>query len=176
MKQLIKNKLRALITWLFAEEIVRNLQIHTDLTKLITDLTKLIDENYKKLDNVKTRLDVINTRMAAKDIAIKDLRHLQTQIVEIQSIADRKHKVLTKVLGDMHVSMDVNEPRHHKSCNSWAVISIEGEAYDYIRFMPFGTSELRVLQDFLKNFNRYNVDAGPHNAYAKGEKERQIIF
>jgi hypothetical protein len=67
-----------------------------------------------------------------------------------------KEKKLDNILGNIDVSVDV----HHHS-PSWAVISIQGERSDYIKFVDLGKSEIKDIKNFLMNFDRTKIDASP---------------
>ena len=67
---------------------------------------------------------------------------------------------LTSLLNNIDVSIDVHENIHQYS-PSWAVISIQGEKADYIKFINLGNMELREIQKFLRQFEKSKVDATP---------------
>lgn len=77
-----------------------------------------------------------------------------------------KERKLDNILKNIDVSVDV----HHHS-PSWAVISIQGEKSDYIKFVDLGKSEIKDIQNFLRHFDRRKVDASPgESKYFKIDK------
>ncbi len=63
---------------------------------------------------------------------------------------------IKNMLGNIDVSVDL----HHYS-PSWAVISIQGERSDYIKFIDLGVKDIREIQQFLRRFDRSKVDCSP---------------
>lgn len=74
----------------------------------------------------------------------------QIQINEIQE--DR----INKLLNNLDISVDV-----HYRANSWAVISIQGERSDFIKFIDLGRSDINEIYSFLRRYDRTKVDAEP---------------
>lgn len=70
---------------------------------------------------------------------------------------------MKNILGNMDVSVDV----HHYS-PSWAVISIQGESTDYIKFMSLGKQDLMEIRKFLSRYERAKIDCSPF--------DRQFLF
>lgn len=63
----------------------------------------------------------------------------------------------------MDVSVDVHEYDHQYS-PSWAVISIQGGRYDYLKFMNLGSADALEISSFLRRFEKargIKVDAAP---------------
>lgn len=69
---------------------------------------------------------------------------------------DIKLEKLNNALGNIDVSVDVNE-----YSRSWAVISIQGEKTDFIRFVDLGRSDIEAIGRFMRNFDRSKFDAPP---------------
>ena len=74
---------------------------------------------------------------------------------ELEKIREKSDK-LSNILGNIDVSVDV-----HEYSRSWAVISIQGEKSDYIKFVDLGRSEIREIENFLRHFDRRKIDASP---------------
>jgi len=73
------------------------------------------------------------------------------------------------VFGNIECSMDT----HIKYGKNWAVISIEGQETDYIKFVSFPKENLKQLQDFLSNFDRSKIDAAPNTTgFIRIERKR----
>lgn len=69
--------------------------------------------------------------------------------------------ILNKLLKDIDVSVDVHQ---YRGARSWAVVSLQGEKTDYIKFIDLGSAELREIQTFLSQFDRserIKVDVSP---------------
>ena len=64
------------------------------------------------------------------------------------------------VLGCIDLTFDVDQ-----YSGSWAVISIQGQKQDFIRFIDMKGQELRYVQDFLRKFDRTKVDASPQHIH-----------
>jgi hypothetical protein len=69
---------------------------------------------------------------------------------------ETEEKRIRNLLGNIDVSVDF-----HRYSRSWAVISIQGQKTDYIKFVDLGESEIRAIQNFLRNFDRSKVDCSP---------------
>lgn len=97
-----------------------------------------------KLQNVTEKL----LRWAFRAELLKLKKQLQKN--EIQ--ADR----IDNLLNNLDISVDV-----HYRANSWAVISIQGERSDFIKFIDLGRSDISEIYSFLRRFDRSKVDAVP---------------
>ena len=69
---------------------------------------------------------------------------------------ESQEKRIKNLLGNIDVSVDV-----HQYSPSWAVISIQGQKADYIKFVDLGERDIREIQRFLNNFDRSKVDCAP---------------
>lgn len=70
--------------------------------------------------------------------------------------AKQKAKDINNLLGNLDVSVDV-----HQYSSSWAVISLQGQKTDYIKFINLGESQIREIARFLSHFDRSKIDANP---------------
>jgi type I site-specific restriction-modification system R (restriction) subunit len=95
-----------------------------------------------------------------------ELQQLQAQInrtKEATSSYEAQEKIIKNILQNIDVSVDVHEYCRHS--NSWAVISLQGQKTDYIKFVDLGNSNIREIGLFLRGFERHaniKVDASPH--------------
>ena len=69
-----------------------------------------------------------------------------------------------KILSNFDVSLDVhvNDKRY---CRSWAVISLQGEKADFVKFVDLGDNDLREIRHFLSKYEKargIKIDAAPH--------------
>ena len=91
----------------------------------------------------------------------KELLELQEQIQKSKDATvnyESQQKKIKNLLGNIEVSVDM-----HQYAPSWAVISIQGEKTDYIKFVDLGRRDIQQIQDFLSRFDRdmVKVDTPP---------------
>ena len=95
-----------------------------------------------------------------------ELDKLNSEILKAKNIADKleqQRQVFNTVLSGIDVSVDVHEYDYRYS-TSWAVISLQGQRTDYIKFVELGQSEINEIARFLRNFERNSnikIDASP---------------
>lgn len=72
--------------------------------------------------------------------------------------AETRAKRINQLIGNIDVSVDV-----HQRSGSWAVISLQGQKADYIKFVDLDQRSLKEISHFLRQFDRQNVkiDANP---------------
>lgn len=97
-----------------------------------------------------------------------ELNSLRVQILKAKEAEEScmaYKQVFEDVLKGVDVSIDVHEPSSYYS-KSWAVISLQGNGADYIKFVDLGHAEIRHIQGFLRQFERakphIKIDASPH--------------
>lgn len=99
----------------------------------------------------------------------EELDKLNEQIRQAQVSASTCNSYVThikNILQNIDVSVDVHEYDHRYS-PSWAVISLQGQRTDYIKFMDLGDRELRDIANFLRQFERgrnIKIDAHPQTS------------
>jgi len=81
-----------------------------------------------------------------------ELQNIESQIRENEI----QYKRIENLLGNLDISVDV-----HYRAKSWAVISIQGERTDFIKFIDLGRKEIDEIYRFLRHFDRTKVDAEP---------------
>lgn len=64
--------------------------------------------------------------------------------------------ITKELLKDWDISVDV-----HEKGNSWAVISLKGEKRSLIKFIDLGDKDIKEISNFLRHFERRNIDASP---------------
>lgn len=79
---------------------------------------------------------------------------LKEELAEMREV----QKNLKTILGNTDISVDV-----HYNSPSWAVISIQGEKRDYIKFINLGKKDLMEIKTYLRNFERSKVDCSPYD-------------
>lgn len=67
-------------------------------------------------------------------------------------------KDIHNILGNLDVSVGV-----HMKSGSWAVVSLQGQRADYIKFIDLGDRDICEIQKFLRTFDReqIKIDANP---------------
>lgn len=103
-------------------------------------------------------------RMKALERNLEGLIHRQKCAT---SLAEVRAERIRKLLGDIDVSVDV----HHRS-GSWAVVSLQGEKTDYIKFIDLGDRDIMDIAHFLRQYDRKNVkiDASPFDRHMMNEE------
>lgn len=100
----------------------------------------------------KSELDILNSEISkAKGTA---------------AVLERQRKAFASVLSGIDVSVDVHE-YHSRYSPSWAVISLQGQKADYIKFIDLGQSDINEIAKFLRNFERnqnIKIDASPNTS------------
>lgn len=94
---------------------------------------------------------------------LKELQHLIKQFNDVRANqlamskgmeADQKR--FTNMLDNIDISVD-----HHYHSSSWAVISLQGNKSDYIKFVDLGDRDINEIAMFLSKYDRRKVDASP---------------
>lgn len=73
-------------------------------------------------------------------------------------------KAFQSILDGIDVSVDVHEYDNRYS-PSWAVISVQGQRADFIKFVDLGDSNIHDISQFLRQYERQahiKVDASPN--------------
>ncbi len=95
-----------------------------------------------------------------------ELENLKTELEKANNICRslNEHKrIFDNVLSGIDVSVDVHE-YDHKYSPSWAVISLQGQKSDYIKFINLGDRSIRDIAEFLRRYERdsnIKIDATP---------------
>lgn len=109
---------------------------------------------------------------------IKELRNTLKISLKTNSDNAKYQARFEELFGNMSVSVDVN-PNFYRHSKSWAVISLQGRQFDYIKFCDLGDRELRDIAEFLRQFERNNktIDACPEvSKILKFESNRERYF
>lgn len=89
--------------------------------------------------------------------------HNAIKVRDMISNYTAQEKRIVNLLDNIDVSVD-----HHIHSSSWAVISIQGEKSDYIKFVDLGRADIDRIAHFVSQFERIKVDASPeHSKYIK---------
>lgn len=101
----------------------------------------------------------------ANDLLIDSIGVLRIKLHNVDEMltkVSKQEKVLTDVLKSLDVSVDLHE--NNKYARSWAVISIQGEKMDYLKFIDLGDGEIRDIANFLRRYERkfnIKIDCAP---------------
>lgn len=79
-----------------------------------------------------------------------EIRKTKDAVINLES----QEKRIKNLLDNLDVSVD-----YHHYGRSWAVISLQGQKSDYIKFVDLSEFEIREIQRFIERFDRSKVDA-----------------
>lgn len=129
MKKFFKKILQKIFRWVMSEEIEK-------LNKLTRDL-----------DFYKT-----NTQ--------RTLERTQTELYTLQKEFKNITKMYEIMFENSDISIDVDN-KGYRGCrsDSWAVISIQGERSDFIKFVQLKDRDIQEISYFLRQFQRGKIDA-----------------
>lgn len=87
----------------------------------------------------------------------------QSEIKELRDLSIKYDNIVSNI----DVSID-----YHQYSNSWCCISIQGQKADYIKFIDLGDSDIKYIQNFLRNYEKnIKIDATPQQkAYIINKK------
>lgn len=89
----------------------------------------------------------------------KKMDLLDSQLLRYKHEAERLNKDVEKarnLLRNVDVSVDV-----HRYSSSWAVISLQGQKTDYVKFIDLKDKDLRDIGRFLSQYDRRKIDINP---------------
>lgn len=104
-------------------------------------------------------------RKLFKWIFKEELKQLEAQISEATKLADKlniQSETFNQVLSNIDISVDVHE--YARYAPSWAVISLQGQKTDYIKFVDLRNSDINEISKFLRKYERnthVKIDASP---------------
>jgi hypothetical protein len=92
--------------------------------------------------------------------------------IRLSKIARDETAVHCKAVRDTLSHFDISVDVHRNStryARSWAVISLQGQKSDYIKFIDLGDQDIRDIATFLRQFERQSnikIDATPEIRHA----------
>lgn len=90
---------------------------------------------------------------------------LGNEIKVMQNIINSQDEVISKqngLLKNFGVGADIHIS-DHKYSRSWAVICLQGQKADFIKFVDLGDRDIREIGNYLKHFDRKHVNMDlPH--------------
>lgn len=104
-----------------------------------------------ELHNMRTTCEQQQKTTQQMQKEIEDLRILQNQL----TVYRRKMETL---LGS--ISISTNLP---KKSENWAVISIQGEKIDYVKFVALPKNDMIAISQFLAQFDQRALETNPAN-------------
>lgn len=105
----------------------------------------------EEFNNMRTTCEKQQRTTSQMRKEIEDLRILQNQL----NVYEKKLKSL---LGGISVS--ANLP---KKAENWAVISIQGEQIDYVKFISLPKNDMIAISRFLAQFQSHALETSPAN-------------
>ncbi len=104
-----------------------------------------------ELSNMRTTCEQQQKTTQQMQKEIEDLRILQNQLI----VYRRRMETL---LGS--ISISANLP---KKSENWAVISIQGEKIDYVKFVALPKNDMIAISQFLAQFDQRALETNPAN-------------
>lgn len=114
-----------------------------------------------------TKESVMNTLQEVLNVSGSVKRTLRDVIIYEKRSKETLSR-LEDISGSTEVCVDV-----HKRSNSWAVICLQGEKSNFIKFVDLGEKDIREISHFLRNFERNKIDAHPFEIAAIREELRR---
>jgi hypothetical protein len=104
----------------------------------------LFKEQLEEIEKLKKQMDESAFRVAGyADNAIKAM-----------NLCEKQEKVLRNTVGDIQVATDI-----HLKSPSWAVICIQGQRADFVKFIDLDQRDIEGIAHYLRRFERRNVIA-----------------
>ena len=104
-----------------------------------------------ELSNMRTTCEQQQKTTQQMQKEIEDLRILQNQLTVYK-------KKMETLLGS--ISISTNLP---KKAENWAVISIQGEKIDYVKFIALPKNDMIAISQFLAQFDQRALETNPAN-------------
>ena len=104
----------------------------------------LFKEQLEEIGKLKKQIDESAFRVAGyADNAIKAMK-----------LCENQEKILRNTVGDIQVATDI-----HVKSPSWAVICLQGQKADFVKFIDLGQRDIESIANYLRRFERPNVIA-----------------
>lgn len=84
---------------------------------------------------------------------LKEINDKISKLNKLSSQLDEREKEFKNLLGNSDLSIDV-----HQGSRSWAVISLQGDKTDFIKFMDLGNRDIQYISEFLSQFERSKMN------------------
>ena len=125
----------------------------------------------------KSELDTLQVERESIKKYVDLMESRYTSIYNRYNELQSRYDHLSKILGGVDLSVDVHEDSYSPS---WAVISIQGQKMDYIKFIDLGKDDIYAIQSYLRQFERVSsnvkVDATPRVAQYLIPKNRRYGY
>lgn len=97
--------------------------------------------------------DELDDLVAKKELVEKEVEKINEASEEYLQMS---HKIEC-LLDNLDVSVDV-----HQYARNWAVVSLQGDRTDYIKFIDLGRTDAKEIIQFLNRFDRnIKIDSAP---------------
>lgn len=99
-------------------------------------------------------------------IFLEDRKNLESAIQDMWTVKrnleinNEQLKEYNKKFENMFENIDVSVDHHYHE-RSWAVISLQGNKSDYIKFVDLGDRDIMEIAQFLSRYDRRKIDASP---------------
>lgn len=90
-----------------------------------------------------------------------DNKHLKNLLIQSQKENSTAKQVYDRMFENTDVTVDVDMSSRYGRGDSWAIISIQGEREDFVRFVDLSRHHIQEISHFLRQFRRGKVDAEP---------------
>lgn len=118
------------------------------------EYTSLLGENIKLRSHVRGLYEAIRNIQS-------DHKELKRLLLEQQKQNHQVKYVYDKLFENTDITVDADIQANYGRSDSWAIISIQGEREDFVRFVDLSRYDIQMISQFLRQFKRGKVDAEP---------------
>lgn len=105
---------------------------------------------------------IFKAELAELEKQIQESRNDSSKLKNTLNSAEQARKVIVQTLEGIDISVDVHESGYSRN---WAVISLQGQKSDYIKFIDMNDRHIEEIARFLRQYERQfniKVDASPY--------------
>lgn len=92
---------------------------------------------------------------------IADHNELKRLLLKQEKFNAQAKGVYEKLFENTDVTVDTDIQANYGRSDSWAIISIQGEREDFVRFIDLSRYDIQMISKFLRQFRRGKVDTEP---------------
>lgn len=129
--------IKKLLLWILKDEYKYILEDHIKMKKHLTGL-------YEHVRNLQA-----------------DNKHIKNLLIQAQKENSTSKQVYDRLFENTDVTVDADIQANYGRSDSWAIISIQGEREDFVRFIDLSRHDIQEISHFLRQFRRGKVDAEP---------------
>lgn len=111
-------------------------------------------------ENVKLKEHVSGLYESHMNI-IADHNELKRLLLKQERDNKQAKGIYEKLFENTDVTVDADIQANYGRSDSWAIISIQGEREDFVRFVDLSRYDIQMISQFLRQFKRGKVDAEP---------------